>query len=513
MTKSIAVFGPAMLALLVGCTADIRLGDPAVEVASLRLVPDTLGGLQVADCVERLGADRCPVLPNDYDCDRLTVSVRGDASTVGTCRSTVAGALQVDTIQSGIPISCRVREDLGCIQCVDTADRPVLDTCGQVALYTGQLAQPEGLPGGSGVLTTGEGDEESEEAAPSGSGAATCSADQASDLFEKRLNELLRSEGLSFSFVSPRSDGAKTKLKPKMCEKDKSIGNMLKKGCDGSAEKEGFCYCWKSKKGPACRTARIVARAVSEACAAVPDGCATRWDRRLWSERAAATAWLMKGSYGGKSWLGKGSAGQVPPTGEGGPAVPRPGFNDISGPGGIIAKGSPLVVDLRGDGIRLTSPRDGVRFDLLGVGPQRTAWVAGADDALLVLDRDGNGRVDGGWELFGEASTLGGRLAGDGFQALAMLDRPALGGNDNGLVESGDLMFGQLRLWVDANRDGVSQPGELRALAEEGITALLTGARGSCETDAHGNDLALWGTFLRVDGGNGAVVDVYLVNR
>lgn len=503
MTKrlhdSFAIIGLALLALGVGCTGEIRLGDPSVEVAALRLVPDALGGLQVADCVDRLGADVCPALPNDYDCDSLGVSVRGDGSTVGICTSRVAGVVKAATIRIGIPISCRMDQERNCIQCIDTAARPVLDTCGEVELYSGKLPEPDTLPEGTGLLG-GPDDQE---------------AGLASDIFEQRLNEILRSEGLTFSFVSPRSDAIKaSKLKPKMCEKDKSIDNMLKKGCDDSAEQEGFCYCWKSKKGPACRTARIVARAVSEACAAVPQGYAAQWNKRLWSDRAAATSWLMKGSYGGKGWLGEGSGGgQVPPTGDGGAAVPRSEFNTILGPGGIIAKGSPLVLDLKGDGIRLTSPQDGVRFDLLDAGPQQIAWIAGADDALLALDRDGNGRVDGGGELFGEASTLGGRLAGDGFQALAMLDRPELGGNGNGLVESDDLMFQQLRLWLDANRDGVSQPGELRALEDEGITALLADARPSGETDAHGNDFALWGTFLRADGRGGDVVDVYLVNR
>jgi hypothetical protein len=492
-----------LLALALSCTGTIQVGDPSVEVAKLQLMPDMLGGLQVADCVNSLGAESCPVLPNDFECDSLEISVRGDASTVGICKTTVAGMAQVQTIRIGVPISCRMDQVLGCIQCRDTADRAVLDTCeGETSLYTGTL--PEDLPGNSGVIVG----EDSVDAPPP-TGDAKCNPDLASDLFELQVNQILRSEGLKFSFIAPRGEGKGSKFKAQMCTKDKSIVNMLKKGCEGEAQKEGFCYCWLTKKSePACRAARIVAKAVSEACSALPDGCDKQWNKRLWGDRAAATTWLMKGSYGDKGWLGDGVGnGQLPPTGDGGAAVKRSVFNDVLGPKGITAKGSPLVLDLQGDGIRLTSAVEGVRFDLLGASAYQTAWVAGADDALLALDRDGNGRIDGGVELFGEATAL------DGFQALAALDDPAQGGNGNGLVEGDDLMFGQLRLWLDANRDGVSQPGELRPLDAEGITALLTTSRRSGDTDAHGNELALRSSFLRADGEAGALVDVFLVNR
>ena len=63
----------------------------------------------------------------------------------------------------------------------------------------------------------------------------------------------------------------------------------------------------------------------------------------------------------------------------------------------------------------------------------KTAWVEG-DDALLVLDRDNNGRIDSGAELFGEATPVGEMAAEDGFAALAELDRPALGGNGDGRI-------------------------------------------------------------------------------
>ena len=119
------------------------------------------------------------------------------------------------------------------------------------------------------------------------------------------------------------------------------------------------------------------------------------------------------------------------------PAVGGP--NTVSGataPSDITCLGSPLVLDRDDDGVALGPVDRGVQFDLLGYGAVRTAWVTGADDALLAMDRNGDGRITSGAELFGEGSNLGGRLAEDGFAALAVLDRPDHGGNGNGLVST-----------------------------------------------------------------------------
>ncbi|TPI51521.1 calcium-binding protein, partial [Mesorhizobium sp. B3-1-3] len=121
----------------------------------------------------------------------------------------------------------------------------------------------------------------------------------------------------------------------------------------------------------------------------------------------------------------------------------------------------PLVVDLDGDGIELTSlANSNVHFDLDGDGfAERTGWV-GRDDGLLVRDVNGNGAIDDISELFGSRT-------GSGFQDLSQLD-----GNGDGVIDVNDAAFSSLQIWKDANGDGVSAQGELHSLTELGITSL-----------------------------------------
>jgi len=169
-------------------------------------------------------------------------------------------------------------------------------------------------------------------------------------------------------------------------------------------------------------------------------------------------------------------------------------------------RGSPLVLDLAGDGIRTTTIEEGVCFDLFGQGSSvRSAWLAGADDAFLAMDRDGNGRIQGGAELFGNG-TSGGRFL-DGFSALESLDR-----NGDGWVDSDDPDFSALRLWIDRDRDGQSESTELQSLEAAGIRALETKPRPNLtifSTDVNGNALPWLARFARTDGTEGEVTDVF----
>ena len=170
----------------------------------------------------------------------------------------------------------------------------------------------------------------------------------------------------------------------------------------------------------------------------------------------------------------------------------------------------PLVFDLGGDGITTVSLEESnAFFDLDNNGfAEKTSWV-GAKEGLLAYDKNGDGIINGGNELFGDRTLMkdGKTLASSGFVALAEYDD-----NKDGKIDSNDVIYALLRIWQDSDGDGIASAGELKQLVDLGIVSIGLSYSNTGVTDSANNIQVRTGTFTLTDGSSRAVGE-YLLNR
>jgi tetratricopeptide (TPR) repeat protein len=119
---------------------------------------------------------------------------------------------------------------------------------------------------------------------------------------------------------------------------------------------------------------------------------------------------------------------------------------------------------------QLVNPNGGVMFDLDGTGEaRRWGWI-NTNAAWLVFDHDGRGMITSGLQLFGNVTFW--IMWRDGYEALSSLD-------DNADGELAGAELRGLALWHDRNSNGVSDPGEVKSVAQHDITSI------TCQSETH----------------------------
>jgi len=175
----------------------------------------------------------------------------------------------------------------------------------------------------------------------------------------------------------------------------------------------------------------------------------------------------------------------------------------------------PIIIPMGADRqVRLTDLARGVLFDIDADGDQeRISWTdPRSNTVFLALDRNGDGVVTDGGELFGNRTVQPPSAEPNGFNALAEFDTDPAGGNGDGVISELDAVFASLLLWHDANHDGQSQLEELRTLPQSGLIEIELRYHESQRRDQFGNLLRYHAKVMLV-GGHTKAVDVFFLGE
>jgi hypothetical protein len=191
----------------------------------------------------------------------------------------------------------------------------------------------------------------------------------------------------------------------------------------------------------------------------------------------------------------------TPPPQPGGGSTPPPTYDPCC---------SPIVMRKTPGAYRFSGLDRAVSFDINADGTNDLiGWTDDPDVFFLSLDRNGNGSIDDGSELFGTATPLPDGTAANGFIALSQYDS-----NDDGRIDSHDAIWPSLLMWSDRNHNGRTDRGELARLSTGPVRAIDLDYHHTGKHDAYGNYLRYKGraTLDTPDGKQShPIYDVYFV--
>lgn len=174
---------------------------------------------------------------------------------------------------------------------------------------------------------------------------------------------------------------------------------------------------------------------------------------------------------------------------------------------GCAAKVSPLIIDMANTGINMSAPLSGVDFDINADGKlDRISWPLEDTAMFLFIDKNSDGNVNNGGELFGD-HTIGpdGIVAPNGFAALKKYDD-----NFDNVIDKNDKAFNTIiKFWTDKNHNAKVESGEAKTFEELGIVSIDLSYVEVHEYDRYGNDNALRSVIRLQNGEYRLIFDIW----